>query len=384
MENLDKIDPTLLAVDVAEMSQRKVNCVIWVRDFWLARDFLKSVFAEGVVVGEYPFLNAFGLCVNSSDMLKLSNFAWVEYVSSVQRASVFLDKAKKDIEIEELHRQGIFGAGVSVAILDTGCYPHLDFMLGRQRIRHFVDFVGTQKQVYDDNGHGTFVAGVLAGSGLTKGGKYAGVAPASELVILKALDHSGETQAFTILNAMQWLYDNHNRHNIRVACMSFGSVPLSRNDPLMAGAEALWDDGVVVVGACGNDGPTEGTIKSPGACPKIITVGSADVIAEPEQAKVAEFSSRGPSFNFVKPDLIAPGVDITSTDNSVKFYTQMSGTSVSTPFVAGVAALLLSQSPYLSPNHIKGILMQSATRLKEDRNSCGSGLLSAARAFWYR
>lgn len=203
MENLNKIDPTLLMVDIADMHQKKVNCVIWVRNFSLARDFLKNAFGDIIIVGEYPFLNALGICVDSEDMLKLSSFAWVEYVSSVQQASVFLDKAKKDIEVSKLHSQGILGAGVGVAVLDTGCYPHLDFVLGRHRIRHFVDFVGNRTQVYDDNGHGTFVAGVLAGSGLTSAGRYSGVAPASELIILKALDHGGETQAFTILNAMQ-------------------------------------------------------------------------------------------------------------------------------------------------------------------------------------
>ena len=102
-----------------------------------------------------------------------------------------------------------------------------------------------------------------------------------------------------------------------------------------------------------------------------------DTILVSNELKVADFSSRGPIFDFIKPDLIAPGVGITATSNDTKFYRQMSGTSVSTPFVAGVAALLLQKNPLLLPNDIKTILLASTTKLPFDANECGAGLLNA-------
>ena len=248
MDILQKIDPTLLdKTQVLRKQPKKINCVIWVVDFDEAKNTLYHLFGADTVVGEYPFLNALGLQIEDADLIKLSNFQWVEYVSSVQRASIFLDKARQDLDINDLHQMGLLGQNICVAVIDTGCYPHMDFVMGHNRIKYFKDFIGNRKVMYDDNGHGTFVAGVLGGGGLVRNGLYRGVAPACELVILKALNHSGETQAFTILNAMQWIVDNHKKYNIKVVCMSFGSIPLEKNDPLMAGAKVLWENGIVVV-----------------------------------------------------------------------------------------------------------------------------------------
>jgi len=383
MQNGYKIDPILLTTPKVLENNKKVNCVIWVLDFEEARRNLKQLFGEDCIVGEYPFLNVFGIQIEDADLLKLSNYQWVEYVSSVQTASVFLHKSRQDLDINDLHRMGLQGQKVCIAIIDTGCYPHLDFVGGHNRVKFFKDFIRDKKVMYDDNGHGTFVTGVLGGSGLVQNGKYRGVAPACDLVVLKALNQNGETQAFTILNAMQWIVDNHKKYNIKIVCMSFGSIPLDRNDPLIAGAKVLWENGIVVVCASGNDGPEPKTIRSPGACPNVITVGSSDIVKDLSNIKVALFSSRGPSFNYVKPDIIAPGVNIVSTHNSPKFYTKMTGTSVSTPFVAGMCALILSQNQFLSPNFIKSLLMASALEVNEDKNACGSGFLNARNIFLY-
>ena len=102
------------------------------------------------------------------------------------------------------------------------------------------------------------------------------MAPKANIVMCKALDKNGETGALTILQAMQWIYDNADRYNIKIVCMSLGSQPLESGDPLMLGAEALWNNGLVVVSAAGNSGPAWSTIKSPGVSGKIITVGALD------------------------------------------------------------------------------------------------------------
>ena len=378
----EKIDSLLLNC-VYTLEDKKIKCVVWVKEFEYAKEKLEMLFDKDNILGEYPFLNAFGLKIKQSELSYLSEFGWISYISSVQKSSILLDKARKVIEVEELFKQGVYGQNVTVAIIDTGCYAHLDFMFGKNRIKYFEDFINKKKIVYDDNGHGTFVAGVLGGNGISNLKQYCGIAPACNLVVLKALDKNGETQVFTILDAMQWISENKEKYNIKIVCMSFGSTPLDENDPLIKGAETLWDNNIVVVSASGNDGPSEGTVKSPGASAKIITVGSADTTNDNFDISVAPFSSRGPSFSFIKPDLIAPGVDLTSTSNDIALYTHMSGTSVSTPIVAGVCALLLCKFPFLTPNQIKTVLMRSAIKIFAEPNACGSGLINAFNAFEY-
>ena len=148
----------------------------------------------------------------------------------------------------------------------------------------------------------------------------------------------------------------------------------------MIGAEVLWNNGITVVSAAGNSGPSRGTIKSPGTSNKIITVGALDDRRENDkynvsEFEVAEFSRRGPAFDYYKPDVLACGVNIISTNNfkDRKFYTTMSGTSVSTPVVAGIASRMLSIYPKLTPMEIKTLVMASCNKLNNNRNSEGFG-----------
>ena len=368
-----KIDPNLLGcVKVLSTQKKNQDVIVFVQNYNFFRNFLINQ-PQIKVLGEYPFINALALNLPKAQIFDLAENCYVNYISSVMTAKTMMNSARKVIKVEELYKQGITGKGVRVAIIDTGCYPHLDFVLGKKRIIKFVDFISSKNIPYDDNGHGTFVAGVLGGNGFGSAGKYCGIAPECDLIILKALNFDGQTQAFKVLDAMQWIYENKSVYNIGVVCMSFGSTPLAKNDPLSIGANSLWDSGITVVVAVGNDGPKVGSVKSPGSSPKIITVGCADT--RTNEIKIADFSSRGPIFEIAKPDLVAPGVNITSLANNTSLYTQMTGSSVSTPFVAGAVALLLQQNPDLTPNQIKAQFMNSTIKLPFDVNTCGAGLL---------
>lgn len=238
-----------------------------------------------------------------------------------------------------------------------------------------------EKKTYDDNGHGTFVAGAGSGNGLMSKGKYAGIAPNSKIISIKALNNLGEASAIKILEAMQWVHDNFQKYNIRVVCMSFGSEPLGINDPIMKGAEVLWNKGIIMVAAAGNSGPEFETIKSPGISPKIITVGglndnrTENGLFNPENFQVAEFSSRGPALRRYKPDLIAPAVNITSCSNLVKNpYTTLSGTSVATPMIAGICSLMVDKQPNITPDIIKRRLISTCSGITFNKNIEGAGL----------
>lgn len=379
MNNLDKIDINLLKnVCVLNSEQKILKCFVFLKN---KHNRLENIVPKKQILEYFPFLNAYLININQKDLKTLCDFEFVLYVSSVQKASILLYNSRKYLKVNDIHKLGFLGDGITCAVIDTGCYPHLDFCLGHNRIKKFVDFVDDKTKLYDDNGHGTFVCGVLAGNGLCFNGKYKGIAPNCDLVVLKALDKNGETQAVTILKSMQWILDNKEKYNIKVVCMSFGSSPIEKNDPLVEGAKILWENGICVVCAGGNDGPNHSSIKSPGVCPNVITVGSADKIDSLNEIKVAPFSSRGPAFDYIKPDIIAPGVDIVSTTNNKKFYTTMSGTSVSTPFVAGFCSLLLQKNTSFSPNHLKSILMANAQTLNGNQNDFGSGFVDLSNLF---
>lgn len=373
---MNKIDPNLLKqVELLCNNSNYLECLIYSNNFFVTKRCLK-----GKDYKEFPFIKAFGIKLKKDSLYNLANFSHIDYITSETKVSMQVNVAKEIIGVESLYKENIYGQNISVAVIDTGIYPHIDFLCPKNKIICFKDFVNNKKYFYDDNGHGTFVAGIIAGSG-TINNKFKGIAPACNLISLKALDENGETGAFTILEAMQWIFDNKENYNIKVVCMSFGSNPLSNNDPLLKGAEKLWNSGIVVVAAAGNSGPNEKTIKSPGISNKIITVGALNDKRDKndnfnkDNFEIADFSSRGPAFNYYKPDCIASGVNIKGLKNSKEFYTTMSGTSVATPIVAGVCALLIQKFPRISPNQLKYILLNNCEKLTNNPNFEGYGII---------
>jgi serine protease AprX len=380
---LKKIDPYLYYFVNTCSEECEISCIIYAKNTRAVRAFFQnSPYCKKFQ--EYPFIDAFGLTVLKNKLNTIAQNENIQYITASTKVFAQINIAKKVTKIEKLNKQGILGRGVTIAIIDTGILPHLDFVTPNNRIICFKDFLSKKQKPYDDNGHGTFVAGIAAGSGLISSQKFAGVAPKANIISLKTLNHNGETSAFGILEAMQWVYDNHAKYNIKVVCMSFGSNPLSGKDPLSAGAEALWHKGITVVAAAGNSGPETKSIKSPGISSRIITVGALDDKRQEngvflkEQFEVADFSSRGPAFRFFKPDLLAPGVNLISTSNKTsEFYTKLSGTSVATPIIAGLSCLLIEKYPHITPDQIKGLLITHATPIMNDKNAEGYGLIDA-------
>lgn len=327
------------------------------------------------IIEKLDFLSAYIIEVLDEDdeiIKKLcSNFSKLGSSSIETKIS----KAKKFISVEKFYRQNIYGNGVSVVVIDTGISHSLDFCVPKMRIKHFEDLVLLKKEPYDDNGHGTFVSGIIAGNGLLSCGEYAGVAPKCDLIVLKALNAKGEGDYESILKAMQWVVKNKRKFNIRVVCMSFGSAVIENNDALCVGANALWNNGIVVVAAGGNDGPDYNTITSPGRANKIITVGALDSLDK--VVEVAPFSSRGDaSQRFVKPDILAPGTNIISTSHKLgeQNYTVMSGTSVATPIIAGVCVLFCQKYPHATPDMIKSLLFKNAYDIGANKYCQGKGV----------
>jgi serine protease AprX len=316
---------------------------------------------------------------------------------------------------------GVTGAGVGVAVIDSGITSWHDDLtdrtgstalpFGNQRVAAFVDFVNGQLTPYDDLGHGTHVAGIIAGNGVDSQGQKAGSAPDATLVSLKVLDSNGAGNISDIIAALDWVLANHIQYNIRVVNMSVGAQIHESywTDPLTLAAKRVVDAGVVVVAAAGNWGkhidgtPVWGGIAAPGNAPWVITVGASSTNGTPSRGDdtMATFSSRGPTYLDwgAKPDLVAPGVGTVSLsapgsnfyntrptalvpgrDGSLE-YLSLSGTSMAAPVVSGVVAQMLQVNPTLTPNAVKAILEYTAQKyiaykpLEE-----GAGFLNAVGA----
>lgn len=265
------------------------------------------------------------------------------------------------------------GQGITAAVLDTGIILHPDF---DRRIVEFEDFVNHKKEIYDDSGHGTHVAGILGGSGMLSGGAYAGMAPQVKLIIAKVLDKEGNGSVTAVLNGIEWIMKLAQKQKIHIVNISVGTHPgldIEEERKLIRGVELLWDMGITVVVSAGNYGPQERTVAAPGSSRKVITVGAADMS---ERSGVGEgrwdYSGRGPTDGcVVKPDLVAPGTYITSCNGKYinrwkRPYTEKSGTSMATPIVSGAIACLFSKYQDMTNVEVK-------LRLRESCVSCNKG-----------
>jgi serine protease AprX len=300
-----------------------------------------------------------------------------------------------------IQSMGLTGRGVGVAVLDSGITTYHDdltpgpgdrtvYPYGNQRVTKFVDFVNGQALPYDDNGHGSHVAGTILGNGTDSSGEKAGMAPAATLVSLKVLDLNGQGLISNIIAALNWVALNASTYKIRVVNMSVGAAVTESylTDPLTLAVKALTDQGLVVVAAAGNLGenaaglPQYGAITAPGNAPWVLTVGASSTQGTLTRADdiMGTYSSRGPTFLDwgAKPDLVAPGTGTMSLavpgstfystkapylipgTNGALTYLALTGTSMATPVVSGTVALMLQANPALTPNLVKAILQYTA------------------------
>jgi serine protease AprX len=208
--------------------------------------------------------------------------------------------------------QQFTGRGVGIAVVDTGIYPHPDFITPNNRIAAFKDFVNGRSVPYDDNGHGTHVAGDAVGNGSMSAGLYRGPAREANVIGVKVLNKNGGGRTSDILKGINWVVENRQRYNIRVMNLSLGNRATTdpEHDPIYQAVGQAVEAGIVVVVAAGNEGPNPSSISTPGDHPDVITVGAVDDFNTPDRGddRIPDFSSRGPTLGGVtKPDLVAPG-----------------------------------------------------------------------------
>jgi serine protease AprX len=279
--------------------------------------------------------------------------------------------------------KGVNGSGVSVAVVDTGIAPHPGLLMNIKnkpnRIIGWADFVNHQRTPYDPNGHGTHVSGIIANTQIGSDKEWNGMAPGVNLVGVRVLDETGTGTYETVIQGIQWVVDHKDQYNIRVMNLSLLALVQSPYwaDPLNQAVMVAWGKQITVVTVAGNDGPAPMSIGVPGNNPYVITVGVFTDNYTPkkwEDDYITSFSSTGPTLDcFVKPDVVAPGAHMVSTMMPGSYlarnhdanriggtYFSMAGSSQAAATVSGVAALILSRNPKLTPDQVKYRIMATA------------------------
>lgn len=279
------------------------------------------------------------------------------------------------------------GQGVTVAVVDSGIAEHIDLAdeSGNSRILTHVQFMTDNSSPDDLYGHGTHVAGSIAGNGSQSNGIFTGVAPKANLVDVKVIDDHGAGYTSDVVAGIQWIYENHETYNIRVVNLSLNSATVDsyHESPLDAALEILWFNGLTVVVSVGNNGNgPDGYLYAPANDPFFIAVGATDDMDTVDKSDdiLASFSAHGNAQGGAqKPELLTPGVDIisllASDDSNLALehpthtvigpdgntYFRMSGTSMSSAVASGAVALLLQDEPGLNPDQVKYRLMNTGS-----------------------
>jgi serine protease AprX len=371
----------------------------------------------GRVTHELPIIGGFSARVPANDLDTIARLPGAAAISLDRPTHVQSGPGSTDAlpsvyrtvtGADSLNTMGARGQGVTVALIDTGVtwsVPDVSSALqpvvtsalpgGTVNCVNLTDD-GTCDDLY---GHGTFMAGLIAGTGASSNGAYVGMAPAAKILSVKVAGASGSSDVSTLIAALQWVVLNKATYNIRDLNLSLGtdSTQPYALDPLDFAVEKAWQAGIVVNVAASNRGPAAGTISDPANDPFVITVGAIDDKGTKtlRDDVLPNFSSRGPtaSDGLAKPDVVAPGAHLVSlaapgATITTQFpstmpapYRRGSGTSMATAVVTGLVADLLSAQPALSPDRVKYMLTATARPdASNDPMAVGAGVVNGVAA----
>jgi serine protease AprX len=394
---LAKLDPLLVAQLSRPTGQSRI---VATANDGVSLDALTLLIQQvgGVTGRRLSIINSVAATVPNLSLAVLSLSGIVQHLAADRLAGGAMERTGPTTGASAVRQElGVDGSGIGVAVVDSGVTAWHDDLADpaapdTQRVAQFVDLVNNASDAYDDYGHGTHVAGIIAGNGFDSSGARSGIAPAATLLVVKALDSSGKGRISDVIAALDYVVAHRADFNIRVINLSVaaGVYESYYSDPLTRAAKRAVDQGIVVVAAAGNAGrnqngaPQYGGITAPGNAPWVLTVGASSTMGTIDRSDdtMAAFSSRGPTAvdRLAKPDLVAPGVGTESlsapgstfynsmspyllsgtVDTPSLPYLSLSGTSMAAPVVSGTVALMLQANPALTPNAVKAILQYTS------------------------
>jgi len=370
----DKVDRELKEkIKKKEKSKENVKVIIEVKNEDLTQISNLVEESGGVVDGEFKIGNSIIADVPADAIQALSYNKNIRGLWDDREYNMLLDTSVNQINVPSAWNLGYNGTGIKIAVLDTGI-DNTDEMLAGKVVAAEV-FTG-ENHTEDKQGHGTHIAGIVAGNG-----KYKGVAPAALLLNAKVLTDTGSGSTSTIIKGINWAVEN----DADIISLSIGGAYENSDGPLNAALKDAIDAGVIVVissGNCGKDCPSSNCgsfrgVTKPADLEEAIAIGAVG-----KNNEWACFSSGQEFGDYIKPDLVAPGVDVTSSYLG-NAYRALSGTSISAPFVVGVAALMLQKNSSLNQSSLKSLLENNAVDLGVEGKDVkyGSGMVDVEKLF---
>lgn len=365
-----KLDPNLKACII---TKPYTNYRILIKYKRFQESILKKISSyKGSVINHIEHCKIISASLNSKGIHRLLEYPEVEYICFDEYlflCGISVNTANK-VRFSSKSRNK--GKGIGVAIIDSGVYPHQDLTSPYNRISSFIDLVNNLNHPYDDNGHGTCTAGIIAGNGKKSNGMYAGIAPECKLYSYKAFDKTGKGYFSDILYSMELISKNAEKNNIKILCLPFEllsyNIFLQKLFDLMS--SLLVSKNVTCIIPSGSNRNLDGSITGIALCNNCITVAGYDSTAN---IKPYTYSSTGSLRKDSKPNLCAACVDIVSLNSDTNFiserdgnklypskldlsYKTFSGTSIAAAYVAGVCALIYEENENLTPKDIASIL----------------------------
>ena len=353
-------------------------------------DKIKSLKCD--ILRHIPSINCICAILTSNAIDRLLEYPQITYMTYDSYAHLCGSSVLASNGISFQTNYDLTGKGIGIGIVDSGVYPHCDLLNPSNKIKKFVDLINNLKYPYDDNGHGTFMSGLICGSGYGSKGMYKGVAKNSHLYMIKAFNKLGKGYISDILYSLETLISESNDFNIKIICLPFET--LETNEFVLSLFSKLVDIAIskriVVIVPSGSNKSVKSSIRGLATLSNCITVGGYNSLGNPE---IYEYSSCGPFQKRDKPNLISACVDICSiiTDtqfisekNGIKLYptkitnlyTNYTGTSCSAAFISGICALLYENNGDLCFKDILALLKVSSSLINSPKYKQGSGILN--------
>ena len=330
---------------------------------------------KNALIHSIPSINCIAACLNPRAINRLTEYPSVDYITTDKYAYLCGSSVLSSNGIMFTNKCRFTGKGIGIGIVDTGVYPHPDLISKQNKIKKFEDIINEIRYPYDDNGHGTFVSGIIAGNGSLSKNMYKGIAESSHLYCIKAFNGIGKAFISDTLYAIDKLIEDSNEYNIKVICLPFETAD---NDAFILSLfnslfKTAWDKNISVVVPAGQNGNEECSIRGISTLPNCITAGGLDTSSHMRPYK---YSSGGPFKKLEKPDLSAACVNICSLNADINYisqrngmkvypqplakpYTCFTGTSCAAAYIAGICSLLYESKPDISCRDVISLLKTS-------------------------
>ncbi|MCY6485259.1 S8 family serine peptidase [Clostridium aestuarii] len=344
------------------------------------------------IIRSIPSIGCISSNLSPNIIERIIEYPEVDYITFDNYALLCGKSIEKANGITFSSKYKLTGKGICIGIVDTGVYPHPDLKKPFNKISNFLDIVNNLSYSYDDNGHGTFISGLICSSGYCSEGLYKGIAENSNIYMIKAFNHLGRGYISDILSAIEILINESKKYNIKILCLPFETVDYDEHTLTLFSNlfEKAIEKNMIILVPSGHNSNVENSMRGISLLKNCITIGGIDTTSN---KKAYTGSSFGPCGKLKKPNLSAACVDICSLNSDLSYisernghklyphpietpYTCYSGTSCATAYISGLCALLYENNPDLTYKDILSLLNISCDILQIPRGIQGSGMIN--------